>query len=74
MAALYVDESFPLPVVETVRRLGHDVLTAILTLNRWDFVGLHAGVTRHAGIVSSRPDPRAARFVAGREPHAPALR
>lgn len=28
MAALYADENFPLPVVEELRRLGHDVLTA----------------------------------------------
>lgn len=27
MAALYADENFPLPVVEELRRLGHDVLT-----------------------------------------------
>ena len=29
MAAFYADECFPLPVVETLRRLGHDVLTAL---------------------------------------------
>lgn len=28
MALLYADENFPLPVVEELRRLGHDVLTA----------------------------------------------
>jgi hypothetical protein len=28
VAALYADENFPLPVVEALRRLGHDVLTA----------------------------------------------
>jgi Domain of unknown function (DUF5615) len=28
MAAFYADECFPLPVVEALRRLGHDVLTA----------------------------------------------
>jgi predicted nuclease of predicted toxin-antitoxin system len=27
MARLYADEDFPLPVVEELRRLGHDVLT-----------------------------------------------
>jgi hypothetical protein len=28
MAGLYSDEDFPLPAVEELRRLGHDVLTA----------------------------------------------
>jgi len=28
MARLYADENFPLPVVECLRLLGHDVLTA----------------------------------------------
>jgi hypothetical protein len=27
MARLYADENFPLPVVEALRRLGHDILT-----------------------------------------------
>jgi hypothetical protein len=27
MARLFADENFPLPVVEALRRLGHDVLT-----------------------------------------------
>ena len=27
MARLYADEDFPLPVVEELRRLGHDILT-----------------------------------------------
>ncbi len=27
MARLYADENFPLPVVDELRRLGHDVLT-----------------------------------------------
>lgn len=74
MAALYADESFPLEVVEALRRLGHDVLTAyeaghanraitdaevlsyaaacgraVLTLNRWDFVRLHAQNADHHG-------------------------
>lgn len=67
MAAFYADEGFPLRVVEGLRRLGHDVLTAfeagqanqripdeavlefaarsgrvVLTLNRWEFIALHA--------------------------------
>lgn len=29
MARLYSDENFPLPVVEELRRLGHDVLTIV---------------------------------------------
>ena len=28
MARLFADENFPLPAVEALRRLGHDVLTA----------------------------------------------
>jgi hypothetical protein len=28
MARLYADEDFPFPVVERLRQLGHDVLTA----------------------------------------------
>ena len=28
MARLYADEDFPLPVVEELRQLGHDVLTS----------------------------------------------
>lgn len=27
MGAFYADENFPLPTVEALRRLGHDVLT-----------------------------------------------
>ena len=27
MARLFADENFPLPVVEELRRLGHDILT-----------------------------------------------
>ena len=53
MASLYADESFPLPVVEALRNLGHDVLT----LDRWDFIGLHARLPRHAGIVVCTADP-----------------
>ena len=29
MAQLYANENFPLPVVEGLRRLGHDVLTSL---------------------------------------------
>ena len=29
MASLYADENFPLQAVEVLRRLGHDVLTAL---------------------------------------------
>lgn len=29
MARLYANENFPLPVVERLRRLGHDVLTTV---------------------------------------------
>lgn len=29
MASFYADEGFPLPAVEALRRLGHDVLTAL---------------------------------------------
>jgi hypothetical protein len=29
VAAFYADENFPLPVVEALRRLGHDVVTAV---------------------------------------------
>ena len=50
MAAFYADENFPLPVVEALRRLG-------LTLNRWEFIGLHAQLPRHAGIVVCTQDP-----------------
>ncbi|MGO9112740.1 MAG: DUF5615 family PIN-like protein [Thermoguttaceae bacterium] len=31
MARLYSNENFPLPVVEELRRLGHDVLTVLET-------------------------------------------
>lgn len=76
MAAFYADENFPIETVEALRRLGHDVLTALeagqanqrvaddavlefalrsgrvlLTLNRWHFIGLHARIPRHAGMV-----------------------
>lgn len=82
MASFYADENFPLQVVEALRRLGHDVLTAheagqanrairdeevvefagahgraVLTLNRWQFIGLHSHRSDHAGIVVCTPDP-----------------
>ena len=82
MASFYADESLPLEVVESLRRLGHDVLTAheaeqanqripdeavlefatsvgraLLTLNRWDFVRIHARMPQHAGIVTCTQDP-----------------
>lgn len=82
MASFYADENFPLGVVEALRRLGHDVLTALeggqanravpddevldfatthgralLTLNRWQFIGLHSRRPKHAGIVVCTQDP-----------------
>ncbi len=76
MARLLADENFPLPVVESLRGLGHDVVTlaeaglaqqamadlavlhaamadgrAVATLDRRDFVRLHAEYPSHAGIV-----------------------
>ncbi len=29
MARIYANENFPLPVVEELRRLGHDVVTSL---------------------------------------------
>jgi len=54
VAAFYADESFPLLATRSGR--------AVLTLNRWDFVGLHARVARHAGIVVCSQDPDADRL------------
>ena len=76
MARLYSNENFPLPVVQELRNLGHDVLTVreagkadqaipddevlafaaaesrvVLTLNRRDFIHLHAAQPNHAGII-----------------------
>ena len=76
MARLYSNENFPLPVVQGLRNLGHDVLTVreagkadqaipddevlafataelrvVLTLNRRDFIHLHAAQPNHAGII-----------------------
>ena len=42
---LYADEDFPYPVVEELRRLGHDVLTG-------------AGRRPASGARSRHPDPR----------------
>jgi hypothetical protein len=49
-------------VLEFATRLGR----ALLTLNRWDFVGLHARVARHAGIVVCSRDPDADRLAMSR--------
>jgi hypothetical protein len=82
VAAFYADENFPREVVEALRDLGHDVLTAleagqanqalpdeaviefagerdraILTLNRWQFIGRHKRDPEHAGMVVCTPDP-----------------
>ena len=35
MARLYSNENFPFPVVEELRRLGHDVLTVLETGHAW---------------------------------------
>jgi Domain of unknown function (DUF5615) len=89
VAAFYADENFPLLVVEALRRLGHDVLTAfeagqaneripddavvefaalsgraVLTLNRWEFIRLHARLREHSGIVVCTQDPDAERQAA----------
>jgi Domain of unknown function (DUF5615) len=80
----YADENFRRPVVEHLRALGHDVLTAgeagnagqaipdeavvrfaaaqgrvVLTLNRRDFIRIHARDAGHAGIVVCTEDPDA---------------
>jgi hypothetical protein len=76
MARLYADEDFSYPVIQRLRQLGHDILTAheagqagqgiedaavlafataagraVVTFNRRHFIGLHAAVSSHAGIV-----------------------
>ena len=81
MALLLADENFPMPAVETLRELGHDVQTlldpnqaglaipdntvlslatslnrVLLTLNRKDFIKLHALQPNHAGIVVCKVD------------------
>jgi len=40
MARLYADENFPLPVVEELRQLGHDVLTMPRATDQLDFLRL----------------------------------
>lgn len=82
MARLYSNENFPIPVVEELRRLGHDAVSiqergragegvpdpdvlamaaaedrAVLTLNRRDFIRLHAQNQAHAGIIVCTVDP-----------------
>lgn len=77
----YANENSPRPVVERLRALGHDVLTAreagnagqgipdpdvvrfakadgraVLTLNRRDFIRLHARDAAHEGIVVCTED------------------
>ena len=77
----YANENFPGPVVEKLRTLGHDILTAreagnagqgipdadvvrfakthgraVLTLNRRDFIRLHARDAAHEGIVVCTED------------------
>jgi len=89
VASFYADENFPRRVVEVLRRLGHDVMTAleaglanqgiadetvldhstslgraVLTLNRWDFIRLHAQTPRHSGIVACTYDRNAERQAA----------
>jgi Domain of unknown function (DUF5615) len=89
VAAFYADENFPVGAVEPLRRLGHDVLTAldagqanraipdveviefatklgraVLTLNRWQFIGLHSRRPQHAGIVVCTQDPDVDRLAA----------
>jgi uncharacterized protein DUF5615 len=79
---VHADENVPLGLVEALRRLGQNVLTAVeagqvnraildhealafatglgravLTLNRWQFIGLHSKMPRHAGIVVCTQDP-----------------
>jgi predicted nuclease of predicted toxin-antitoxin system len=81
LAFLYSNENFPKPVVEELRRLGHDVLTvleagkaeqaipdeevlafaisidrAVLTINRKDFIQLHAAKPAHTGIIVCTQD------------------
>ncbi|MBW3622059.1 MAG: DUF5615 family PIN-like protein [Armatimonadetes bacterium] len=81
MADLIADENFPLPVVQELQRLGHDVLLwaetglanqrypdpsvlqlaaqkgrALLTINRKDFIRLHAESGEHEGIIVCTQD------------------
>jgi hypothetical protein len=82
VSKLYSNENFPIPVVDELRRLGHDVVSiqerghagegvpdpdvlamatsegrAVLTLNRRDFIRLHAASQQHAGIIVCTVDP-----------------
>ncbi|MGC4001759.1 MAG: DUF5615 family PIN-like protein [Pirellulales bacterium] len=82
MAGFYSNENFPLPTVQALRELGHDVVTIqergraneaatdpevldlaaaegriVLTLNRRDFIRLHAIRPEHHGIVVCTIDP-----------------
>ncbi|GAB3500538.1 DUF5615 family PIN-like protein [Spirosoma knui] len=82
MALLFSDENFPMPAVDVLRRLGHDVETlldtgqaglaipddsllqlttsldrCLLTLNRKDFIKLHAQQPDYDGIVICIVDP-----------------
>src|SRR6516164_5330908 len=74
---LYADENFPLPVVEELRRLGHDVLTAqedggqstpdptsSPALIRWD-----APYSRTTGAISSAYTGKGRRIAASCRQH-----
>lgn len=47
MARLYANENFPLPVVEGLRRLGHDVLT-VLEVGKADMAETDEAVLAYA--------------------------
>jgi len=47
-------------VLEFATRSGR----AVLTLNRWEFIGLHARLPRHAGIAVCTEDPDVDRLAA----------
>jgi hypothetical protein len=47
-------------VLEFATRSGR----AVLTLNRWEFIGLHARLPRHAGLVVCTEDPDVDRLAA----------
>jgi hypothetical protein len=42
---------------EAVLQFAALAARAVVTLNRWQFIGLHARFPRHAGIVVCSPDP-----------------
>ncbi|MBD2289265.1 hypothetical protein H6F92_10855 [Microcystis wesenbergii FACHB-1317] len=52
MVCLYVDEQFPLLVVQMLRDFGHNVLT----LNRRHFIKLHLEKPNHYGIIVCSED------------------